>query len=49
MPNNPKGGGISRRIEGEERAELRDSMAQLTVPTEHALIARTAGTPDPGG
>ncbi len=43
MPNNPKGGGISRRIEGEERAELRDSMAQLAVPTEHALIARTAG------
>ncbi len=43
MPNNPKGGGISRRIEGEERAELRDAMAQLTAPPEHALIARTAG------
>ena len=43
MPCNPKGGGISRRIEGEERAELRDAMSQLTVPTEHALIARTAG------
>ncbi len=43
MPNNPKGGGISRRIEGEERAELRQAMAQLETPTEHALIARTAG------
>jgi ribonuclease E len=43
MPCNPKGGGISRRIEGEERTELRDAMSQLTVPTEHALIARTAG------
>jgi ribonuclease E len=43
MPNNPKGGGISRRIEGEQRAELRDMLSQLTVPSEHALIARTAG------
>ena len=43
MPNNPKGGGISRRIEGEERTELRDVMSKLEVPTEHALIARTAG------
>ncbi|MFZ0486890.1 MAG: Rne/Rng family ribonuclease, partial [Arenicellales bacterium] len=43
MPNNPKGGGISRRIEGDNRAELRDFMGQLNVPTEHALIARTAG------
>ncbi|HSH40647.1 MAG TPA: Rne/Rng family ribonuclease, partial [Arenicellales bacterium] len=43
MPNNPKGGGISRRIEGENRAELREHMSQLNVPTEHALIARTAG------
>jgi len=43
MPNNPKGGGISRRIEGDNRAELREHMGQLDVPTEHALIARTAG------
>jgi len=43
MPNNPKGGGISRRIEGEERAELRDAMAQLQVPDDYSLIARTAG------
>jgi len=43
MPNNPKGGGISRRIEGAERQELRDAMSQLEIPREHALIARTAG------
>ncbi len=43
MPNNPKGGGISRQIEGDERSELRGAMAQLTVPTAHSLIARTAG------
>lgn len=43
MPNNPKGGGISRRIEGEERAELRDAMAELDVPQDFSLIARTAG------
>lgn len=43
MPNNPKGGGISRRIEGEERAELRDVIAQLKVPNDYALIVRTAG------
>ena len=43
MPNNPKGGGISRRIAGDERAELRDNLAALDVPTEHSLIARTAG------
>ncbi len=43
MPNNPKGGGISRRIEGEERSELRQAMSQLETPSEHALIARTAG------
>ncbi len=43
MPNNPKGGGISRRIEGEKRAELRKIMNELDVPSDHALIARTAG------
>lgn len=43
MPNNPKGGGISRRIEGEERAELREAMAQLKIPDDYSLIARTAG------
>lgn len=43
MPDNPKGGGISRRIGGEERQELRDLLSQLEVPQGHALIARTAG------
>ncbi len=43
MPNNPRGGGVSRRIEGEERNELRDTMAQLQVPAGMSIIARTAG------
>lgn len=43
MPNNPRGGGVSRRIEGEERNELRDLLAQLEVPAGMSLIARTAG------
>ena len=43
MPNNPKGGGISRRIDGDERADLRDAMSGLECPAEHSLIARTAG------
>ncbi|MGY1488036.1 Rne/Rng family ribonuclease [Methylobacillus pratensis] len=43
MPNNPRGGGVSRRIEGEERNELRDTMAQLQVPNGMSIIARTAG------
>ncbi|MFQ5995442.1 MAG: ribonuclease E/G [Acidiferrobacterales bacterium] len=43
MPSNPKGGGISRRIEGDERAEMREVMAQLEIPEDCALIARTAG------
>ncbi len=43
MPNNPRGGGVSRRIEGEERNELRDLLAQLEVPAGMSLIGRTAG------
>ncbi|MDO4997456.1 MAG: Rne/Rng family ribonuclease [Neisseria sp.] len=43
MPNNPRGGGVSRRIEGDERAELKEAMAQLDVPRGMSLIARTAG------
>ncbi len=43
MPNNPRGGGVSRRIEGEERQELREVMDQLEVPPGMSLIARTAG------
>jgi len=43
MPNNPRGGGVSRRVEGDDRAELRDAMDQLEVPQGMSLIARTAG------
>jgi len=43
MPNNPRGGGVSRRIEGEERNELRDTIGQLEVPAGMSVIARTAG------
>src|SRR5512143_2509491 len=43
MPNNPRGGGVSRRIEGEERNELRDAIATLDVPPGMSVIARTAG------
>ena len=43
MPNNPRGGGVSRRIEGEDRQELRDAMEQLDLPSGMSIIARTAG------
>lgn len=43
MPNNPRAGGISRRIEGEERDELKDALSQLQVPEGMGLIIRTAG------
>jgi len=43
MPNNPRAGGISRRIEGEERSELKESMSKLDVPDDMGLIVRTAG------
>jgi ribonuclease E len=43
MPNNPSGGGVSRRIEGEDRAELREIMSQLDIPPGMSIIARTAG------
>lgn len=43
MPNNPRGGGVSRRIEGEERQELKAAMAQLDIPNGMSIIARTAG------
>ncbi|MEZ0238066.1 MAG: Rne/Rng family ribonuclease, partial [Methylophilaceae bacterium] len=43
MPNNPRGGGVSRRIEGEDRNELRDLISQLEVPSGMSVIARTAG------
>lgn len=43
MPNNPDAGGISRRIEGEERDELREVINQLEVPAAMGVIVRTAG------
>lgn len=43
MPNNPRAGGISRRIEGEERQELKEALSYLDVPEGVGLIVRTAG------
>ena len=43
MPNNPRGGGVSRRVEGEDRNELRETMERLPVPQGMSVIARTAG------
>jgi ribonuclease E len=43
MPNNPRAGGVSRRIEGADRSELRDAMSQLQFPEDMGLIVRTAG------
>jgi ribonuclease E len=43
MPNNPRGGGVSRRIEGEDREELKEALDQLQYPKGMSLIARTAG------
>ena len=43
MPNNPDAGGISRRIEGEDRAELKDKLSNLTIAPGAGIIIRTAG------
>ena len=43
MPNNPRGGGVSRRVEGEDRDELREIMDKLEVPAGMSIIGRTAG------
>ena len=43
MPNNPRAGGVSRRIDGDDRSELREAMADLNVPDGMGIIARTAG------
>ncbi|MGO4999841.1 ribonuclease E [Oceanisphaera sp. W20_SRM_FM3] len=43
MPNNPRAGGISRRIEGDERTELKEALSQLALPDGMGLIVRTAG------
>lgn len=43
MPNNPRAGGISRRIEGDERQELKDALGSITIPDDVGVIVRTAG------
>ena len=43
MPNNPRAGGVSRRIEGSDRSELREALSQLELPEDMGLIVRTAG------
>ncbi len=43
MPNNPRAGGISRRIEGEDREQLKQAMSQLDIPKNMGVIVRTAG------
>ncbi|AFP85158.1 ribonuclease E [secondary endosymbiont of Ctenarytaina eucalypti] len=43
MPNNPRAGGISRRIEGEDRTQLKEALSSLTLPEGMGLIVRTAG------
>ncbi len=43
MPNNPRAGGVSRRIEGEHRSELKEAMSTLQIPEGMGLIVRTAG------
>src|SRR3954465_3818163 len=47
MPNNPRGGGVSRRVEGEDRNELRDTLDQLQLPDGMSVIARTAAIAPP--
>ncbi len=44
MPNNPRAGGISRRIEGDERSELRENLSALQLPDGMGVIVRTAGS-----
>ena len=43
MPNNPRAGGVSRRIEGDDRKEIREAMSGLDIPQGMGLIVRTAG------
>ena len=43
MPNNPRAGGVSRRIQGDERQELKDTLDQLDLPEDMGIIIRTAG------
>jgi len=43
MPNNPRAGGVSRRIEGDDRSEARDALSSIDIPEDMGLILRTAG------
>ena len=43
MPNNPRAGGVSRRIEGEDREQLREALDQVVIPDGMGAIVRTAG------
>ncbi|REG85763.1 ribonuclease E [Marinomonas pollencensis] len=43
MPNNPRAGGISRRIDGDDRSQLKEAMSGLKTPENGGLIVRTAG------
>jgi len=43
MPNNPRGGGVSRRIAGEERDQIRDVLREIDMPEGQSVIVRTAG------
>ncbi|MFW1677789.1 ribonuclease E [Pontibacter sp. JAM-7] len=43
MPNNPRAGGISRRIEGDERSQLKEALAGVNIPNQMGIIIRTAG------
>ncbi|HEY5603162.1 MAG TPA: Rne/Rng family ribonuclease [Gammaproteobacteria bacterium] len=43
MPNNPRAGGVSRRIVGEDRQEIRDALVDLDIPLDMGIIVRTAG------
>lgn len=43
MPNNPKAGGVSRRIEGEDRQQIKQTLSDLDIPDNMGAIVRTAG------
>jgi ribonuclease E len=43
MPNNPRAGGVSRRIEGEDRADMREALSSISIPDGMGVIVRTAG------
>ena len=43
MPNNPRAGGVSRRIEGEDRNQIREALSQMDIPNGMGVIVRTAG------